>query len=87
MRYVFDYYYLEKICAFTVQGMTLKKIATLQGMPSVTILYSWTKRYPFLKNSVRRAKETRILVKNEKTLDAFIQKNHYRLNVSDSVCL
>lgn len=65
MKHTFCYFYLEKICILTLQGMTLKKISCLAGMPPVGVLYSWTKRYPVLKKAINMMKNHRECYKVE----------------------
>ncbi len=82
-KHAFSYFYLEKICTLTVQGWTLKKIGDLEEMPSVSTLYSWLKRYPVLKRTVRLSKENRELFKTEteiESLFSFAEIVHHQIN-------
>lgn len=54
-------------------GWTFKRISSHEEMPTINILYSWTKRYPILKKAVNSSKENRTLFKLENELMGLLQ--------------
>lgn len=65
--YTFTYFYYEKICAMTLEGLTLKKASVMHGMPPVQVLYYWNKRFPCLRIAIKSMKNSRkeYLLENE----------------------
>lgn len=68
---------LSIICSYTLESYTLKRIASIEGMPPLNVIYYWTKRYPCLRKQVALCKAQRKKFKEEKNLERALESIHY----------
>ena len=59
----------SKVCAEIVQGRSLRTIGSMEGMPSVSCIFTWFDKYPEFKEQYARAKEEQADAFAEEILD------------------
>lgn len=72
-RIIFNQKTFDLICTFTLKGYSLKEISKIRGMPKITTLYSWVKRYKCLKFALKYCREFKCFYKEDENIENLVQ--------------
>lgn len=59
----------ELVCAYIVEGLSLRRIAAMDGMPALQTMFNWMSRHPTFMERYARAKEAQMDAFAEEIVD------------------